>query len=62
VRKSGNRVRIAAELINAKDGHEVDVGVIEIVNINDAISALSAPEATAPNPDKGTPLSTNVNA
>src|ERR1700760_2758521 len=47
--------------------HEVDLGIIEIVNINDAISALpspalSAPEATTLNPDKGTPPSTTVNA
>ncbi len=42
--------------------HEVDLGIVEIVNINYALSVLSAAEATAVNPNKGTPLSTIVNA
>jgi hypothetical protein len=34
--------------------HEVDLGVIEIANINDALSLLSAPESIAVNPNEGT--------
>jgi len=42
--------------------HEVDLGVIEIANINDALSLLAAPESIAVNPNGGTPESTTVNA
>ena len=42
--------------------HEVDLGVIEIVNINDALSLLSASESIAVNPHEGTSISTIVNA
>jgi len=42
--------------------HEVDLGVIEIVNINDALSLLSASESIALNPHEGTSISTIVNA
>jgi putative transposase len=41
--------------------HEVDLGLVEIVNINEALSVLSAPEVTAVNPNKGTPISPIVN-
>ncbi len=37
--------------------HEVDLGLVEIVNINDALSVLSAPESIAVNPHKGTSIS-----
>src|SRR5439155_10577429 len=40
--------------------HEVDLGLIEIVNINDALSMLSAPESIAENPNKGTSISSIV--
>jgi transposase InsO family protein len=41
--------------------HEVDLGVIEIVNINDALSLLSASESIAVNPHGDTSISTSVN-
>jgi len=40
--------------------HEVDLGFVEIVNINDALSTLSAPESIAVNPHKGTPIANIV--
>jgi hypothetical protein len=40
--------------------HEVDLGLVEIVNINDALSTLSAPESIAVNPNKGLSISTIV--
>ena len=40
--------------------HEVDLGIIEIVNMNDALSVLSASESSAVNPNKGTSISTIV--
>src|SRR6267143_6609767 len=40
--------------------HEVDLGLVEIVNINDALSMLSAPESIAVNPNKGTSISSIV--
>jgi signal transduction histidine kinase len=43
--------------VNARDWrvyfHEVDLGIIEIANINDAVSFLSAPESIAVNPNEG---------
>jgi hypothetical protein len=38
--------------------HEVGLGAIEIVNINDARSLLSASESIAVNPHEGTSIST----
>ena len=40
--------------------HEVDLGLVEIVNINDALSMLSAPESIAVNPNEGTSISSIV--
>ena len=40
--------------------HEVDLGIVEIVNMNDALSVLSASESSAVNPNKGTSISTIV--
>jgi putative transposase len=42
--------------------HEVDLGIIEIANINDALSMLSAPESMAVNPNGGTSKPTSVSA
>jgi len=40
--------------------HEVDLGLVEIVNINDALSMLSASDSIAVNPNKGTSISSIV--
>jgi putative transposase len=42
--------------------HEVDLGVIEIANINDALSLLSTPESIAVNPNEGTSKPITVSA
>ena len=42
--------------------HDVDLGTIEIANINDALSILSAAESVAVNPNKDTPTPISVNA
>ncbi len=42
--------------------HEVDLGVIEIANINDALSLLSVPESIVVNPNEGTSKPIAVNA
>jgi transposase InsO family protein len=42
--------------------HDVDLGTIEIANINDALSILSAAESIAVNPNKDTPTPISVNA
>jgi hypothetical protein len=42
--------------------HDVDLGTIEIANINDALSMLSAAESIAVNPNKDTPTPISVNA
>lgn len=41
--------------------HEVDLGIVEIANINDALSMLSAPESIAVNPNEGISKSISVN-
>jgi putative transposase len=42
--------------------HEVDLGVIEIADINEALSLLPAPESIAVNPNEGTLKPTTVSA
>jgi len=42
--------------------HEVDLGIIEIANINDAVSMLSAPESTAVNPNEDISKPVSVSA
>ena len=68
--RNATALALAETAIACHSGTSVDTavhappapGTIEIANINDALSILSAAESIAPNPNKDTPTPISVNA